>query len=188
MVQRDVQDPAEYVELWLRDAAEQGTPAWAARYDEWLAWFEELKVEGIGFGWISLRNSGSLDPVVRVEHMTQQVELPVGGYVDEVLDAIVSAHRASGLDQAKLRTVDGLLDERVGLPGAEDPMKIVLRQTRGLRRTREVGTVEAALAGVCDGDLALGPLLNVIAELVGDGEQLSADALRPLIAEGFFTL
>lgn len=188
VVQRDVQDPAEYVELWLKDAAEQGTPAYAEHYDRWLAWFEERKVEGVGFGWITLRNSGSLDPVVRVEQLTQQVELPVGDYVDDVLDAIAAAHRATGLESARLTTAEGLLDERIGLPGAEDPMKIVLRQTRGLRRSREVGTVEAALAGVCDGELALGPLLNVIAELVGDGEQLSADALRPLIAEGYFLL
>ncbi|GAB2960912.1 methyltransferase [Nonomuraea fastidiosa] len=188
VVQRDVQDPAEYVELWLRDAAEQGTPAYAEHYDRWLAWFEEQRVEGVGFGWITMRNSGTLDPVVRVEHLAHQVALPVGDYVDGVIDAIASAHRAQGLESAKLRTADGLLDERIGLPGAEDPMKIVLRQTQGLRRSREVGTVEAALAGVCDGELALGPLLNVIAELVGDGEIPNADALRPLIAEGYFLL
>lgn len=188
VVQRDVQDPAEYVELWLRDAAVQGTPEYAELYDRWLAWFEERAVEGIGFGWITMRNSGTLDPVVRVEHLAHQVVLPVGDYVDSVVDAIASAHRARGLDAALLRTVDGLLDERVGLPGAEDPIRIVLRQTQGLRRSREVGTVEAALAGVCDGELALGPLLNVIAELVGDGEIADSDAVRSLIAEGYFLL
>ncbi|MEU6716876.1 methyltransferase [Nonomuraea sp. NPDC046802] len=188
VVQRDVQDPAEYVELWLRDAAEQGTPGYAEHYDRWLAWFDERKVEGVGFGWISMRNSGTLDPVVRVEHLDHQVMLPVGDYVDSVLDAIAAAHRAQNLDSALLRTSDGLLDERIGLPGAEDPMRIVLRQTQGLRRSREVGTIEAALAGVCDGELALGPLLNVIAELVGDGEIPDADAVRPLIAEGYFLL
>jgi methylase of polypeptide subunit release factors len=188
VVERDVQDPAEYVELWLRDAAEQGTPGYAEHYDRWLAWFDEQKVEGVGFGWITMRNSVTLDPVVRVEQLTHQVALPVGDYVDEVLDAIATAHRVEFLDAALLRTVDGLLDERIGLPGAEDPMRIVLHQTTGLRRTREVGTVEAALAGVCDGELALGPLLNVIAELVGDGEILNADAIRPLIAEGYFRL
>ncbi|MER6944551.1 methyltransferase [Nonomuraea sp. NPDC000554] len=187
-VQRDVQDPAQYVELWLRDAAEQGTPGYAEHYDRWLSWFDEQKVEGVGFGWITMRNSGTLDPVVRVEQLTHQVALPVGEYVDGVLDSIATAHRVQNLDSALLRTVDGLLDERVGLPGAEDPMRIVLRQTTGLRRSREVGTVEAALAGVCDGELALGPLLNVIAELVGDGDILHADAIRPLIAEGYFTL
>ncbi|MEU7000282.1 methyltransferase [Nonomuraea sp. NPDC046570] len=188
VVERDVQDPAEYVELWLRDAAEQGTPAYTEHYDRWLAWFEAAQVEGVGFGWITMRNSGTLDPVVRLERLTHQVELPVGGYVDEVLDAIATAHRATGLDTARLRTVDGLLDERIGAPGAEDPSRIVLRQTRGLRRSTDVGTVEAALAGVCDGDLALGPLLNVIAELVDNGESLNPDALRPLIAEGYFQL
>ncbi|MGP3959929.1 DUF7059 domain-containing protein [Nonomuraea sp. 3N208] len=188
VVQRDVQDPAEYVELWLRDAAEQGTARYAELYDRWLAWFDERKVEGIGFGWITMRNSGTLDPVVRVEHLAHQVVLPVGDYVDSVLDSIATAHRARGLDAARLRTVDGLLDERIGLPGAEDPIRIVLRQTQGLRRSREVGTVEAALAGVCDGELALGPLLNVIAELVGDGEIADSDAVRPLIAEGYFVL
>lgn len=188
VVQRDVQDPAEYVELWLRDAAVQGTPEYAELYDRWLAWFEERRVEGVGFGWITMRNSGTLDPVVRVEHLAHQVALPVGDYVDSVVDAIASAHRAQGLDAALLRTVDGLLDERVGLPGAEDPIRIVLRQTQGLRRSREVGTVEAALAGVCDGELALGPLLNVIAELVGDGEIADSDAVRSLIAEGYFLL
>ncbi|MEV0586610.1 methyltransferase [Nonomuraea sp. NPDC050310] len=187
VVERDVQDPAEYVELWLKDAAEQGTPAYTQRYDEWLGWFEEQKVEGIGFGWITLRRSDSIDPVVRVERLTQQVELPVGGYVDEILDAIGLAHRLTELDQARLRTAEGLLDERIGLPGAEDPSRIVLRQTRGLRRSTDVGTVEAALAGVCDGQLALGPLLNVIAELVG-GDRVDADRLRPLIAEGYFRL
>ncbi|MEV0233811.1 methyltransferase [Nonomuraea sp. NPDC050786] len=188
VVQRDVQDPAEYVELWLRDAAEQGTKGYTEHYDRWLAWFEERKVEGVGFGWITMRNSGTLDPVVRVEHLDHQVALPVGDYVDSVIDAIAAAHRAKELGKAHLRTADGLLDERIGLPGAEDPIRIVLRQTQGLRRSREVGTVEAALAGVCDGELALGPLLNVIAELVGDGEIPDADAVRPLIAEGYFLL
>ncbi|MFI7615729.1 methyltransferase [Nonomuraea terrae] len=188
VVQRDVQDPAEYVELWLRDAAEQGTRAYAEHYDRWLAWFDEQRVEGVGFGWITMRNSETLDPVVRVEHLDHQVVLPVGDYVDSVLDAVATAHRTVGLESALPRTADGLLDERIGLPGAEDPIRIVLRQTQGLRRSREVGTVEAALAGVCDGQLALGPLLNVIAELVGDGDIADADAVRPLIAEGFFLL
>ncbi|MGV9302593.1 DUF7059 domain-containing protein [Nonomuraea sp. NPDC003727] len=186
VVERDVQDPAEYVELWLRDAAEQGTPAYTSRYDEWLSWFEANKVEGIGFGWITLRNAGALDPVVRVERLTHRVSLPVGDYVEDVLDSIAAAHRTRDLEQARLRVAEGLLDERIGAPGAEDPARIVLRQTRGLLRSTDVGTVEAALAGVCDGQLALGPLLNVIAELVGDGEQLLADTLRPLIAEGYF--
>src|SRR5690606_17685847 len=163
-------------------------PAYTAHYDRWLAWFEEHKVEAVGFGWISRRNAGSHDPVIRVEQLPQQVPLAGGQYVDRPPDASPPPHRVHDLSSARLRAAEGLLDERIGVPGAEDPMRIVLRQTTGLRRSREVGTVEAALAGVCDGELALGPLLNVIAELVGDGAALQTEAIRPLIAEGFFLL
>ena len=53
VVQRDVQDPAEYAELWLRDSCEAGTPEYRARYDAWLDHFERQKVTGVGFGWIT---------------------------------------------------------------------------------------------------------------------------------------
>jgi len=192
VVQRDVQDPAEYVELWLRDAAEQGTSRHRELYDDWLGWFETANVSGIGFGWITLNNSGSLDPVVRVEEYGGPVEPPVGGYVDEVLGAIATAHRLGDAELlgSRLAVAEGVLEERVGPPGAEDPARIVLRQTGGLRRRAVVGTVEAALAGVCDGDYPLDPLLAAIAELTGeDHDDLRVKApaaLRPLIAEGFF--
>ncbi|MBG0814438.1 class I SAM-dependent methyltransferase [Planomonospora sp. ID82291] len=192
VVQRDVQDPAEYVELWLRDAAEQGTARYRELYDDWLGWFEEMRVTGVGFGWITLHDSGSLDPVVRVEEYGRRVELPVGGYVEDVLGSIAAAHRASDAELLAARLVadTGLLEERTGAPGAEDPAVIVLRQTRGLLRSVRVGTVEAALAGVCDGDYPLEPLLAAIADLTGDDSAelpvKTLERVRSLIAEGFF--
>ncbi|WP_370023727.1 methyltransferase [Planotetraspora sp. GP83] len=190
--QRDVQDPSEYVELWLRDSAEQGTSAYRERYDEWLAWFESMDVTGIGFGWIALHNSGAMDPVVRVEELPQQVELPIGAQVEEILEAIKLGHRMTdeALLDAFLAVADGVVEERMGPPGADDPSRIVLRQTRGLRRTTAVGTVEAALAGVCDGELPVRPLLAAIAEILGDDPadllRRAPETLRPLIAEGYF--
>jgi methylase of polypeptide subunit release factors len=193
-VQRDVQDPAEYVELWLRDAAEQGSLAYRARYDEWLAWFDAMDVTGVGFGWIALHNSGTTDPVVRVEELTQRVDLPVGAYVSDVLDGITAAHRLTDEDllDACLVLGEGVVEDRTGAPGADDPSTISLRQTRGLRRMATVGTVEAALAGVCEGDLPLRPLLAAIAQLTdADPEETvrrAPAALRPLLAEGFFRI
>ncbi|MDF5756061.1 methyltransferase [Spongiactinospora sp. TRM90649] len=187
-VQRDAQDPAEYVELWLRDSAEQGGPGYRARYDAWLDRLAAMDVTGIGFGWITLHASGTLDPVVRVEELTQRVELPVGGYVDDVLGSIAAAHRIGDdeLLAARLTVADGVVEERIGPPGAEDPARILLRQTRGLCRVAPVGTAEAALAGVCDGDLPLGPLLGAIAELTGTETPAGVpEAVRSLVAEGF---
>jgi methylase of polypeptide subunit release factors len=185
VVQRDVQDPAEYAELWLRDSAEQGTSAYRARYESWLDYFAERKVVGIGFGWISLRRGGN---ALGIEELGHAVQEPVGGYVGRVLDALASAD--TDLGTVLLRTADDVLEERVTAPGSEDLRRIVLRQTSGLRRAADVGTVVAALAGVCDGTLLLEPLLHALAELTDDTvESVRAQAhaaLPALIADGFF--
>ncbi|MGC4953635.1 DUF7059 domain-containing protein [Actinomadura citrea] len=188
IVQRDVQDPAEYAELWLRDSCEAGTPEYRARYEAWLDEFEQRDVTGIGFGWITLRRSER--PAVRIEEVRHAVEQPVGGYVHEVLDGLVKAEEFSTACGRRLAAAPGLVQEQIGPPGAEDPERIVLRQTDRLRRAAGVGTVEAALAGVCDGTLPLDPLLDAIAELTdtdpGAVRAHAAAVLPELIADGFF--
>ncbi len=188
IVQRDVQDPAEYAELWLRDSCEAGTPEYRARYDAWLDYFERRGVVGVGFGWITLRRSER--PVVRVEELRHAVEEPVGAYVEDVMDGLKKGAEFSTSCGKVLAAAPGLVQEQIGPPGAEDPERIVLRQTGRLRRAAGVGTVEAGLAGVCDGTLPLDPLLDAIARLTGaDAEQVRAhaDAVLPeLIADGFF--
>ncbi|MEO5874551.1 MAG: methyltransferase, partial [Streptosporangiaceae bacterium] len=184
VVQRDVQDPAEYAELWLGDSCETGSPQYRQRYGEWLDYFARNKVTGIGFGWISLRKGGG---AVRIEELRHAVEQPVGGYVETVLDGFAAARL--GVSDT-VRTAEGIVQEQIGPPGADDPERIVLRQTAGLRRAAGVGTVEAALAGVCDGTIPLEPLLGAIAQLTGMDEQSVRDhtqaVLPELIADGFF--
>ncbi|MGW2309713.1 DUF7059 domain-containing protein [Actinomadura luteofluorescens] len=188
IVQRDVQDPAEYAELWLRDSCEAGTPEYRARYGAWLDEFERRNVTGIGFGWITLRRSER--PAVRIEELRHAVEQPAGAYAHEVLDGLVKAEEFSTACGRLLAAAPGLVQEQIGPPGAEDPERIVLRQAGRLRRAAGVGTVEAALAGVCDGTLPLDPLLDAIAQLTGmDPGEVRAHAaavLPELIADGFF--
>ncbi len=57
------------------------------------------------------------------------------------------------------------MQETTGEPGAEDPETIVLRQQRGLRRARQVDTIEAGFAGACDGELTVGEILDALAVL-----------------------
>ncbi|WP_017603237.1 DUF7059 domain-containing protein [Nocardiopsis alkaliphila] len=192
VVQRDVQDPAEYVELWLRDSCEHGTPEYTRRYDAWLDYFEREGIKGIGFGWISLRNDVAQDATVRVEELRHDVEQPVGRYLPDVVDGALTANRLTdaALLSAHVALAPGVVEERVAVPGAPDPEKILLRQREGLRRVARIGTVEAALASVCDGTMPVGPLLDAIAELMGeDPESIrtrTPQALRTLISDGFF--
>src|SRR5206468_12453665 len=45
LIERDVQDPVDYVSTWLADAGERDTPLG----QKWLRWFDEADVEGVGF-------------------------------------------------------------------------------------------------------------------------------------------
>ncbi len=65
-------------------------------------------------------------------------------------------------------------------PGEEDPSVIELRQGGGFARTLEVDPGLAALVGACDGDLAVGALIDAIAQLM----EVDAEACAPTCCRG----
>jgi hypothetical protein len=187
-VQRELVDPAAYVELWLKDSghhpATGGDPAeYHRRYDTWLAWLEEQRVEAVGFGWVNLRAGGSGRH--DLWDWAYDVEQPIAAAIAGWADGAVTDAGAG----ARLVLRDDVVQETVGPAGAEDPATIVLRQQRGFRRARQADTVVAALAGACDGELAVGPLLDAIAQLrARDPPETRATylpGLRELVDEGF---
>ncbi|MGY2877170.1 methylase of polypeptide subunit release factors [Marmoricola sp. URHA0025 HA25] len=189
VVQREVLDPAEYVELWLKDAGVHGTPDYRRRYDTWLSWFEDQRIEAIGFGWINLREGGSHH---RLEEWRWEVEQPLGPEVTAHFARVAALEELSdeALLQTRLRLRADVVQETHGAPGAEDPGRIVLRQQRGMRRARQVDTVEAGFAGASDGDLTVGQLLAALEQLLG--AEAVGDArlggVRELLADGFLEL
>ncbi|MFJ4686242.1 methyltransferase [Streptomyces sp. NPDC088789] len=193
IVQREVQDITQYVELWLRDAGDhRGDPAtYQARYDAWLDEFEARGVKAVGFGWISLRRTDAAVPSVTVEEWPHPVEQPLGDTVRAHfgrLDYLRSRDDAALLEE-RFRLVAEVVQEQVGLPGAEDPEHVVLRQNRGMRRATRVDTVGAGFAGVCDGTLTAGRILDAIAQLVGEDPVSLRDRtpaqIRLLVEQGF---
>jgi methylase of polypeptide subunit release factors len=89
VAQREVQDPAEYVGLWLRDAGSAADPADVERrYDEWLDAFEDMDAEGVGFGWVVLHRGGSYGAGgPRVEDVASAPRLPGGHDVAQLVRA-----------------------------------------------------------------------------------------------------
>ncbi len=169
VVQREVADPAQYVELWLRDAGLDRAPDYTRRYDAWAGWFADQGITGVGFGWVNLRRTDREVPSVRVEEWPYEVEQPLGA---EVESWFRRTDLLAGLDDDAVlgtawQTRADVRQETVGAPGAEDPEVIVLRQQRGMRRARQVDTVEAALVGASDGDLTAAQILAAIDELLG---------------------
>ena len=192
VVQRDVQDPAQYAELWAGDGGHGvGHPSYDGMYAAWLDDFEARDVDRIGFGIITLqRPSTSRTPFVELTEAHGSVGDAMGAVVDAGLRARTSL--AEGGDtyllEKRWRTAQDVTEERHGLPGADDPGVILLRQGGGLRRAIPMDTALAAFVSVCDGDLPAGAAIDAIADLLQqDRLELRAallPRLRELVADG----
>ncbi|WP_068257404.1 DUF7059 domain-containing protein [Janibacter corallicola] len=195
VVQRDVQDPVEYAELWARDGGHlPGTPEHDALVGAWLDDFASRSIEQIGFGIITMhRPSRERVPFVDLVEASGPVATPMG---PTVAAGLVARDRLAGTDD------DGVLDtawraapdvttETHARPGATDPDVIVLRQGGGLGRSVRLDTLDAALVSVCDGELTARQSLVAISGLldVPTGEALGRGVglLRGLVADGFLT-
>ncbi|MFI0717451.1 methyltransferase [Streptomyces sp. NPDC021224] len=193
IVQREVQDVAQYAELWLRDGGDHrdDPAAYAARYDAWLDDFEHAKVGAVGFGWITLRKTGSERPAVTAEEWPHPVEQPLGPHIADwfARQDFLRRHDDADLLDARFTLAPEVVQEQVGMPGAEDPEHVVLRSGRGMRRATEVDTVGAGFAGVCDGTLPAGRIVDAIAQLLGEDPVVLRDrtpaAIRMLVEQGF---
>jgi methylase of polypeptide subunit release factors len=188
VVQREVLDTARYVEMWLADAGLHHSPDYGRRYDAWLSWFAEQHVEAIGFGWVNLRRVDREHPVLRLEDWPYDVEQPLGPEVASWGRRTDWLEQHPDLLHARLRVAPDVVQETLGPPGEEHPERIVLRRHRGMRRARQVDTVEAGLVGACDGDLTVGQILDALASLLGrDAAGLRAEyagRVRELVEDG----
>ncbi|WP_435200378.1 DUF7059 domain-containing protein [Janibacter sp. GS2] len=193
VVQRDVQDPAEYAELWSRDGGHlPGTPEHDALVGAWLDDFAARDVTQIGFGVITLHKPRTQRaPFVDLVEVTGPVAAPMG---PTVAAGLVARDHLAGLDDDALldiawRCADDVTTETHAAPGASDPRVILLRQGGGLRRAIRLDTLDAALVSVCDGELTARQSLAAISALLDQptGEALAAGArlIRRLAEDGF---
>lgn len=188
VLQREVVDPERYVEMWLEDAGLHRSPDYGRRYDAWLTWFADQQVEAVGLGWVNLRRADRDRPVVRLEDWPYEVEQPLGAEVSSWGRRTDWLDGREDLLGVRLRVAPDVVQETYGPPGEQHPERIVLRRQRGVRRARQVDTVEAGLVGACDGDLTVGQILDALATLLErDAEELRgqyACRVRGLVDDG----
>ncbi len=183
VIQREVSDPVEYVNLWLRDAAEAFDPR---RAEAWLDWFAAEKVEAVGFGLVTLRRSRHATPVVRLEDLRQAVPPPFGPHVAAWFDRQdwLAEHPGAALLDAPLRRADGLrLTQEAGFDGDDwDVERQVLAMTDGLRWAEEVDPLVLALVSGADGRVPLRDQLAVLAAAYETPEPVLAAMAAPIVA------
>jgi hypothetical protein len=131
------------------------------------------------------------EPVLHLEEWPYDIEQPLGA---EVVDRGRRSDFLAGATDAdllgsRLTVRADVRQESSGEPGAADAETIVLRQQRGVRRARQVDTVEAGLVGACDGELSVGQILDALAVLLDDSAATlrvaRLDAVRELVTDGF---
>lgn len=170
VVQREVQDPAEYAETWSRDGGHHpGTADFDAMYAAWLDDFASRDIESIGFGVITLHRP-AVEREVFVDLMDERGPVPpaMGDSVRVGLEARVWLAEHSDedvLERAWTATPD-VTEERHTRPGAQDPSVIVARQGGGLGRIITLTTVTAAYLSVADGELTPKQAVGAIAGIM----------------------
>ncbi len=192
VVQREVLDPASYVGTWLADAGEPGNPTYVERYDAWLDELERERVGAVGLGFVVLRRTDAERRVTTLD-WPHPVEQPLGPHLASWLQRQrwLAEHDDDRLAATTLRLAPDVVQEQLGAPGAEDPEHVVLRQQTGLRRAFATDTATAALAGACDGSLAVGTLVAAVRDVLGDGAPAAPGGLtaqvRVMVEAGVLT-
>ena len=191
VVQRELQDPAQYAETWIRDGGttpDRDREAWRTSYGAWLDDFASRDVEAIGFGIVTLVDDG-LD-WRRLEEVTGTVRQPLGPAIDASLRAR-AALAGGDLTDLRLVVAPDVTEERYLTPGEADPQVILLRQGGGFGRTVQAGTALAALVGACDGDLSVGQIVAALGALLErPAEEVAAEvlpAVEGLLLDGLLT-
>jgi methylase of polypeptide subunit release factors len=202
VIQREVQDPADYASLWLRDSGDHQGADHTRLYDDWLDAFEGLDAEAVGFGWVTLRADAGADIRV-IEDQRQPVQQPVAVHVQDWferqawlrdLDTHVHADGMDGdarLFETAYVVPDGVTLERVAIPAgtAWHDVRTRVRQASGLCRSADVDEVAVALLAAVDGSRSLREVLSAVSVAYGlaPGELLdtAAPTVRGLVSDGF---
>ncbi|WP_347350948.1 methyltransferase [Intrasporangium sp.] len=192
VVQREVQDPAEYAELWARDGGTvPGTPAHDRMYAAWLRDFASRGVESVGFGIVTLqRPRGQRTPWVALEEIRGPVATPMGPTVEAGLLARtwLAEHTDEQVLSVAWTCAADVTEERHARPGDRDHCVIVFRQAGGLRRVVSADTLLAGYLGVADGSLTAGAALAALAGVLGldavDVRVRVVPRIRELVAGG----
>lgn len=170
VVQREVQDPAEYAETWSRDGGHHPRTAdFDAMYAAWLDDFASRDIELIGFGVIILhRPATEREPFVDLMDARGPVPPAMGESARVGLEARVwlAEHSDDDVLDRHWEATPDVTEERHTMPGASDPSVIVARQGGGLGRIITLTTVTAAYLSVADGELTPRQAVGAIAGIL----------------------
>lgn len=192
VVQRDVLDPARYVDMWIRDSGGQlmDRADYERAFTSWLADFRRAGTGAIGMGFVALRR---LDEAEAASGGKRAYDLSLDGHAPHGRDVAwaLASLRAPELWDTALTRASDVREERHYVPGSPDPELIIMHQGGGLGRSVPVSSSVSAVVGASDGELTVGQIAAAVAMLTSvevDDVRAEIEApLRDLIRWGFLT-
>ena len=192
VVQRDVLDPARYVDMWIRDSGGQlmARADYERAFTSWLADFRSAGTGAIGMGFVALRR---LDEAEAASGGKRAYDLSLDGHAPRGRDVAwaLASLRAPELWEVALTRASDVREERHYVPGSSDPELLILHQGGGLSRSVPVSSSVSAVVGASDGELTVGQIAAAVAMLTEtDVDDVRAEVeapLRDLIRWGFLT-
>jgi SAM-dependent methyltransferase len=187
VVQREFADPAQYVSVWLSDAGEDREVA-AQQGAEWLDWFVDRRVRGIGMGVITLRRKESGDDSAAdlvLDEITGAGEEVTGPEADAFLARRRYLQNASDemLLTERLSLDPGVLLAERSLAGHGGWTTVLRMLTRsgGPGATLQLDEWSRALLAGCRGEVPLGLLIELLAVANGLDETALIAAVLPSV-------
>jgi hypothetical protein len=188
-VQRDVADPALYVGTWLRDAGiDPRSAEGGAKAGVWLDWFADNDVEGVGFGYVTLRRTDTADVEVVCEDLRHAYDDPLGPEASRWLDNVAWLRdNDDKLAQTRFTVPPSVVLEEVSAPGQDGWTPVVrrLHRTDGPGWQHELDEPTARLLAGCRGALPLEDLLTLLQIAYEDLDPAAAlPIVRDLVRHG----
>ena len=194
IVQTSVQDAETYAATWLR---QEGQVDDAAQFDTWMDHYEQIGLEAVGFGVITLRRTQRPQPWLCLEELAREFVLPCGDDIAARFDRAAWLDGQGREDRALLESClvinyDVVLREMsYGAEGRWHTDELVVELQHGLRYANTVDRFGAQLIAGCDGAT---PLADLVAQLAHELGLRTADVtaqtlalVRRLIGQGIVT-
>ena len=185
-------DPLETAAVWNRDLLDR-PEAYAEALDRWLAYYDELGIEQVGYACLVLRKRGDgRDGWLEAQPLPRAALRPAGRHVRmlfETHDRVSELGADDGLLDRRLRVADDAVvtqDTRFA-EGRWQPESLTLRLDEGLPFSAELDPPTARMIRALDGSRTLS---EALAEAIGsDAERATGLSLaRRMLEIGFLEL
>jgi methylase of polypeptide subunit release factors len=195
VMHKQTRTPSQYTLVWNSEISER--PEFKEVCDRWMACYEELGIEAMSTGLITMRRRSGAQNWFRADDGLEAAIAPLGEDIRQLLDTADWLHNRRGADellQARFRIADNLcMDQQLRpIPAGWQVEAARIRRTSGLGYADEINPEVAALLCQCTGEKRLGDLIRGIAASRG----VSVEAIGPslinaaqqLLSRGFLTV